>query len=287
MTTTLTNGRQRKSLADQIERLDSILDGLADGLNEAVATAVKEAVRAVLTKVLTNPELLARLHPVQPIAVPEPPRPSRWLARAWDGVRSAIRWTAEKGRAGWLWLGQACGSVRDQVAETTRRCRDNSIRLLAAGGCHCSAPAGYWHQSWLRRPWPALPESRPITSGRGWRQASAGLGVWGQHWRHPLPEAGSAGSGRCGHRWSKHPPGQSEPRCRDMGCRQRGCFFASSISRAAGRRHRHSHQNSQTTNARQRSFPQMFDQFDSTQGPGFNPKGPAPFREPAPKSFSR
>ena len=86
MTTTLTNGRQRKSLADQIERLDSILDGLSDGLNEAVAAAVKEAVRAVLTKVLTNPELLARLHPVQAIAVPEPARPSRWLARAWDGI---------------------------------------------------------------------------------------------------------------------------------------------------------------------------------------------------------
>ena len=135
MTTTLTNGRQRKSLADQIERLDSILDGLSDGLNEAVAAAVKEAVRAVLSEVLTNPELLARLHPVQAIAVPEPARPSRWLARIWDRVRSALRWTAAQGRAGWLWLGQVCGSVRDQVAETTRRCRTQSVRLLIAGGC--------------------------------------------------------------------------------------------------------------------------------------------------------
>jgi hypothetical protein len=61
-----TNGRVRKSLAEQIDRLDGILDGLADGLNEAVVTAVKEAVgaavqeavRAVLSELLGNPELL-------------------------------------------------------------------------------------------------------------------------------------------------------------------------------------------------------------------------------------
>jgi hypothetical protein len=63
---THTDGRVRKSLADQIDRLDRILDGLADGLNEAVATAVKEAVsaavqesvRAVLSELLVNPDLL-------------------------------------------------------------------------------------------------------------------------------------------------------------------------------------------------------------------------------------
>src|SRR6516164_1434069 len=61
-----TNGRVRKSLAEQIDRLDGILDGLADGLNEAIVAAVKEAVgaavqeavRAVLTELLANPELL-------------------------------------------------------------------------------------------------------------------------------------------------------------------------------------------------------------------------------------
>jgi hypothetical protein len=64
--TTDTNGRVRKSLSDQIDRLDGILDGLAEGLNDAIVTAVKEAmgaavqeaVRAVLTELLTNPELL-------------------------------------------------------------------------------------------------------------------------------------------------------------------------------------------------------------------------------------
>src|SRR5688572_18317815 len=69
MTTTLTNGRQRKSLAEQIDRLDGILDGLAEALNAAVADAVRaavtmaveQAVKAVLSEVLTNPEVLKRL----------------------------------------------------------------------------------------------------------------------------------------------------------------------------------------------------------------------------------
>jgi hypothetical protein len=50
MTTTTTNadGRTRKSLAEQIDRLDAILDGLGDALSESVAAAVSEAVgRAV------------------------------------------------------------------------------------------------------------------------------------------------------------------------------------------------------------------------------------------------
>jgi hypothetical protein len=46
--TTNPNGRTRKSLAEQIDRLDAILDGLGDALSESVAAAVSEAVgRAV------------------------------------------------------------------------------------------------------------------------------------------------------------------------------------------------------------------------------------------------
>ncbi|HEX5270519.1 MAG TPA: hypothetical protein VFW33_08545, partial [Gemmataceae bacterium] len=66
--TTTSNGRaERKSLAGQLDRLDSILDGLADGLNEAVATAVKlavtAAVEAAVREVLTSAELQRRLRP--------------------------------------------------------------------------------------------------------------------------------------------------------------------------------------------------------------------------------
>ena len=52
MTMTTTNGR--KSLASQIDRLDTILDGLADGLNEAVASAVKDAITIAVRETVAN-----------------------------------------------------------------------------------------------------------------------------------------------------------------------------------------------------------------------------------------
>ena len=48
MTTTSNVPAERKSLAGQLDRLDTILDGLADGLNAAVATAVKQAVTSAV-----------------------------------------------------------------------------------------------------------------------------------------------------------------------------------------------------------------------------------------------
>src|SRR5437868_14827309 len=101
MTATHANAApQRKTLASQLDRLDSILDALSDGLNEAVAfaveqatgTAVRGAVQAALTEVLTNPLVLARLRdalappaplaraaPVAPVvaASPAAPEPGR------------------------------------------------------------------------------------------------------------------------------------------------------------------------------------------------------------------
>ncbi len=63
---TLNARTARKSLADQIDRLDTILDGLAEALNESVADAVKDviaetvrqAVHAAVTEVLSSPDLL-------------------------------------------------------------------------------------------------------------------------------------------------------------------------------------------------------------------------------------
>jgi len=63
MTATMnTNGKTiRKSLADQIDRLDQILDGLADAINQTVTAtvqdAVKDAVQVAIAEVLTNADL--------------------------------------------------------------------------------------------------------------------------------------------------------------------------------------------------------------------------------------
>src|SRR6202011_2166360 len=96
-----TNGQARKSLAEQIDRLDAMLDGLADGLNDAVAAAVKEAVgvavqqavQTVVREMLTSPELLARLGATPPVAATAaPPAPKAakvsWKQR-WFGVYQA------------------------------------------------------------------------------------------------------------------------------------------------------------------------------------------------------
>jgi hypothetical protein len=110
MTTTTTNGRTRKSLAEQIDRLDAILDGLADALNEAVADAVKdavtaavqEAVHAAVLEVLTNAELRKRLGVTQvPASQPSAPvvvcladvarRCWGWLAGAWGTAKAVAR----------------------------------------------------------------------------------------------------------------------------------------------------------------------------------------------------
>src|SRR5262245_10645658 len=113
--TTATNGQVRKTLASQLDRLDSMLDGLSDALNGAVATAVegaveravrqavgaavRETLQAVLAEVVSNPDLRAAartlLAPGSPAAgptdPPEPREPPRSLfRRACDGVKAGL-----------------------------------------------------------------------------------------------------------------------------------------------------------------------------------------------------
>jgi hypothetical protein len=112
-TTANTNGRTRKSLAEQIDRLDSILDGLAEALQgavaeavtEAVGLAVKEAVRCVLREVLTSPEFLERLR--QGAAGSNPPP----MMTAPHGPGLLRRWI---GRAT-AWACDRLGDVRQAV----------------------------------------------------------------------------------------------------------------------------------------------------------------------------
>jgi hypothetical protein len=129
--TTNTDGRTRKSLAEQIDRLDAILDGLSEALQGAVAAAVqeaagravKEAVQAVLAEALTNPALRERaLHidsqPAPRADSPSVPRPPARLA-TWLGARARSCVTACA--AGLCWL------------------RDTAVRLSLLAGSRLRA----------------------------------------------------------------------------------------------------------------------------------------------------
>ena len=64
------NGKPRKQLSDQLDRMDEILDVLGEGLTGAVVDAMKAgtalAVKQALVEILTNPELLATIRGVLP-----------------------------------------------------------------------------------------------------------------------------------------------------------------------------------------------------------------------------
>ena len=90
-TATMINGRPRKQLSDQLDRLDSIIDGLCDGLPEAIAAAAREGTRAAvkdaILEVLTNPEIRGMIQnlapapaaaPVVPPIATEPRLPGLW-----------------------------------------------------------------------------------------------------------------------------------------------------------------------------------------------------------------
>jgi hypothetical protein len=106
MTTTANGRAQRKSLAEQIDRLDTILDGLADGLNAAVADAVTAAVgtavQAAVREVLSNPQLLRRLRPEPAPMAGMARRLARWLCGGLAAVlrrcRGGVAAVAERGR---------------------------------------------------------------------------------------------------------------------------------------------------------------------------------------------
>lgn len=109
------NGRAtRKSLAEQIDRLDQILDCLADGLNEAVATAVREAVgiaaqqavQTVFTEILTNPAVLAKLQGLQAVAIAQPTNEVRKPTLR-ERIRRIQSWIGDRLRD----LGQVCSVV--------------------------------------------------------------------------------------------------------------------------------------------------------------------------------
>jgi hypothetical protein len=76
------NGKPRKQLSDQLDRLDDLIDVLGDGLNDAVVTAMRDgarqAVKEALVEVLTHPEFLTALQSVIGPKEAVPAKPTVW-----------------------------------------------------------------------------------------------------------------------------------------------------------------------------------------------------------------
>jgi CRISPR-associated endonuclease/helicase Cas3 len=108
-TTTLNAGR--KTLASQLDRLDTIIDSLADNLHDAVAMAtanvvketltvvVQEAVRGALVEILANAELQKRLSSQTVSVQPSVPLMVRLAAKArscWSWLKSTVKGACSK-----------------------------------------------------------------------------------------------------------------------------------------------------------------------------------------------
>ena len=107
MSATMTaNGKPRKQLSDQLDRLDAIIDALGEALPEAVTDAARagsrQAVLDAITEVLTSPELKGFMQSMPPPNVmnpaePETPQPGPWarfkarIAAARAAVRDRCR----------------------------------------------------------------------------------------------------------------------------------------------------------------------------------------------------
>ena len=151
-TTTFNGKSHRKTLADQLDRLDGIIDALANGLNEtvaevvkqAVSVAVQQAVEGLVQAVLTNPELLrglvTKVMPTEPkLEEPsEPAKPSR-LARACSWVRRSCAAFQQK-------LGKGLTTVRKRLWMV----RQFKVQLLTALGIGAVVGTGaYFAGPWL------------------------------------------------------------------------------------------------------------------------------------------
>ena len=135
-TATINGKPQRKLLADQLDRLDSIIDALSEGLNGAVADAAREgtrlAVKDAIIEIMTNPELRALLAPVRELAsvpaaptVASAPTPAPAIPSLWTRMKAkaaaiwvAVIRTATKAKTA---VGDACAAVADtcQAARET------------------------------------------------------------------------------------------------------------------------------------------------------------------------
>jgi hypothetical protein len=168
------NGPTRKTLASQLDRLDSTLDGLSEGLNQAVAQAVREAVglavreavQAVLSEVLTNPALRGQL---QKAASPDPAAGAELAPESGKGrfaelcsrVRAKLR---SAGRAGVERLRRAgrAASIAWQLAGARVRA------VLLAGAGVVAVATAYLARTSLAAAARRLGDGAKALAGRAW-----------------------------------------------------------------------------------------------------------------------
>jgi hypothetical protein len=183
-TATTTNGKLRKSLAEQIDRLDAILDGLSAALNESVAAAVKEAVglavreaiQAVMTEVFANPAVLELLS-----------GPTSQSAKVGVGERLRTAWSfvAAKEKAAVRSCKKLCGrgvKVLIGLVKHLAVVRHCKAQLVTALGVGCLAgTAVYLTGPWLAVMAGGIGGFAATSAVQGWlwlRRVLASAGVW-------------------------------------------------------------------------------------------------------------
>jgi hypothetical protein len=129
--TTVNNGKPRKQLSDQLDRLDGIIDALAEGLNGAVADAAREgtrlAVKDAIVEILSNPELRALLAPqpapAAPAPTPVPAAPEPKTPGLWSRIKAKV--AAARGAV--------AGAVTKVKEAAIRRCVVAGDAVVALG----------------------------------------------------------------------------------------------------------------------------------------------------------
>jgi hypothetical protein len=174
MSTATMNGKPRKQLSQQLDRMDGIIDCLADALPEAVADAcrdgAKAAVQQAVTDLFARPEFLARFaelaarsaQTVAPVplavpaaATPTPPanaRPSSWermkaKLREWkSAVTGGVRTAADTVKAG---VRTAAGTVAATARTLSNTLPVRRILTVAIGVGLFTAAVCYLCPHWL------------------------------------------------------------------------------------------------------------------------------------------
>jgi hypothetical protein len=133
------NGRVRKSLANEIDRLNQILDGLADGLNEAVATAVQtavvvavqQAIKGALKEILNSPAFIEELQKklVPPVSAPAavPVKPKMQAVK--NGCRRVLGWIGAKLKA----AASACKKCFQVVVDAGKTLLEKGRQVVTIG----------------------------------------------------------------------------------------------------------------------------------------------------------